>query len=210
MTRVFVDHREIKSPGDASSISQILRCVDGAYLDKDSVISQIQVNGRPLALDVCGSAQPGTPGLFEKPNAIEVLTGNIAEIARGSIVEALAYLDRIESVTPSLAMSFRDGPMPDSFEYLRQLNEGFYWLNLLLDRLETDFKIRIEDICIRAGSELEYRRKFTSILRQLVESREKGDLIRIAGLLEREILPLVPFWREVFRAVAQKAGVAEP
>jgi|WetSurMetagenome_2_1015567.scaffolds.fasta_scaffold109078_2 hypothetical protein len=50
--------------------------------------------------------------------------------------------------------------------------------------------------------------KLVSILKRWIESQEREGFVRIADLLEREIIPLIPLWRGVLSAVAQGAGAA--
>jgi|WetSurMetagenome_2_1015567.scaffolds.fasta_scaffold275024_1 hypothetical protein len=205
MTRVFIDNREIQPPSDASSINRILKYIDDEHLGKNSVVSQIRVNGHQLMPDdLSGTGDHTITGRVEKPAKVEIFTGNIAEIARGSISEALAYLDRIEGLTPSLVESCRTKASPDFFESLKQLYEGFYWLDRLINKLRTDFPIHFENALIRNGFEAEYHRKFIFTLKRLKQSQETGDLSQVSGLLEVEILPLVHLWREMLIGISQK------
>jgi hypothetical protein len=50
--------------------------------------------------------------------------------------------------------------------------------------------------------------KLVSLLKRLIEPREKEDFVRKADLLKREIIPLIPLWRGMLSAVAQRASVA--
>lgn len=205
MTRFFVDYKEIEPPPGTFSISQFLKHVDGAHLDENSAASQIRINGRPLDLDD-GSrpARPGTCGNSERPDTVEVFTGGLEEMARTSIRESLAYVNRSDGVIHSLIRSLRDGSEVGSPDGLRHLYEGFYWVNRLLDRLEADFRIRPEGISMLAKAEPGYRGRCISTLKLLTEFRGKGDAGRAADLLERKIYPLVPVWREVLQAAMKK------
>ena len=207
MTRFFVDHREIESPNDVFSLSQFINCVDGAHLAKNTVVRQIKIDGLPFSPDnMSVFLQKGSGNPFEKAEAVEIFTGNNAEVAQGSVSEGIAFLDRVENVTPFITGAYRDRPVWDS-EDLRHLYEGFYWLNHLVDRLEADFKVCPDVFDIRRGCEMECRRKFISTLKQLTESRQKGDRTGIADRLDEDIFPLLPFWREVLESVARRAGV---
>jgi hypothetical protein len=198
MIRIFIDNREIAPPDDCSSVSSILKYVDEAHLAKNSVVRHIQVNGSLLTPNnLPGSAQNVTPHWVENPDKVEIFTGNISEIARGSISEALDFLERIETLTPSLVKSVRTDPSADSFRNVRQLYEGFYWMDLLFDKLEADFPVHLEP---------EGRRTSVAALRRLKDSQEEGDFVRVSDLLEREILPFVPLWREMLIAMAQKVS----
>jgi hypothetical protein len=58
--------------------------------------------------------------------------------------------------------------------------------------------------------EIEAPKDFSSmsqILKYVEDSQEKEDFVRIADLLEREIIPLIPIWRGMLCTVAQRAGV---
>lgn len=210
MTRIFVDNREIESPKDNSSMSQILKYVEESHLAQNSAVWQIQVNGLPLIPNGFSEGRDRTAlGPMNASDKVEIFTGTLAEIARHAISEALDYVDRIESATPSLVKSFRTNPAPESFENLRHLYEGLYWWNLLLDKLKADFLDQSEDAAVWKGSESDYHQKLVSILKRLIESQEKGNFVRIADLLKREIIPLIPIWRGMLSAMAQRAGVTQ-
>jgi hypothetical protein len=106
-------------------------------------------------------------------------------------------------------MGFQMTPGPESFESLRQLYEGFYWLNLLLDKLAASFEIDLSDVLIQETPAREHHQKFITILKQLIDSHERGDLILISDILEYEILPLVPIWKEMFGIILKKVSVAQ-
>jgi len=209
MTRFYINDREIAPPVDASSLHQILKYVENSHLPPNSVVRQIQLDGIPLIPDDFVGDRSEMLDRISGRDRVDIFTGTITEIAHDSIAEALAYLDRIETAIPSLATSFRISPGPEAFENLKQLYEGFYWLNLLLDKLETSFQLQMKDVLIQGVPAPEYHQKFISILKQLIESQEKGDFVLIADLLEYEILPLVPAWREMFGITSKKMGVTQ-
>ena len=204
MTRFFVNDREIAPPLNAASLAQILKYVEDVHLPPDSLIRHIQIDGLPFVPSDSPKNQSAMLNEIDKRGKVEIFTGTLAEIARHSIVEALTYLDRIEAATPSLAESLRISPGAESFKNLRQLSEGFYWLNLLLDKLKTSFRVNLNDVIIREAPAQEYCQKFIAILKQLIESQEKRDFVLIADLLEYEILPLVPVWKEMFSILLKK------
>jgi hypothetical protein len=204
MTRFFVNDREISPPLNAASLEQVLKHVEDVHLPPDSLIRRIQIDGLPFVPNGSPKHQSEMLSEIQKRGKVEIFTGTIAEIARHSIVEALAYLDRIEAATPSLAESFRISPGAESFKDLQQLSEGFYWLNLLLDKLKISYRIDLNEVLIQEVPAQEYCRKFISILKQLIESQEKRDFVLIADLLEYEILPLVPVWKDMFSTILRK------
>ena len=207
MTRFFIDNQEIAIPFDISSLNEILKHVENSHLSPDAVVRQIRVDGLPLM----PVPEESSDWLYEteKRDKVEIFTGTVREIAHDSIVDALEYLDRVESAIPSLAISFQTNPGPEAFEQLKQLYEGLYWLNLLLDKLKVNFQMNLENARIQGTPAPEHNRKFISVLKQLIESQERGDFILISDLLEYEILPLVPVWREVFGIVSEKVNAAQ-
>jgi hypothetical protein len=209
MTRFFVNEREIDPPSDLTSLDQILKHVEDSYLPPDSVVRQIHIDGLPVMPADSPDAPGEAFGAMEGRNVVEIFTGTLPEIARESIGEALEYLDRIKAITPSLAASFELSPGPDSFEQLRQLNEGFYWLNLLLDKLEKSFHISMEEVLVGDLPVRDHLQKFIAVLKQLIESQEREDFVLISDLLEYEIMPLVPIWKEIFNLIEQKVAVAQ-
>jgi hypothetical protein len=204
MTRLFIDDKEISAPSNIFTLDQILKHIEDFHLPADSVVRQIQINGLAVLPEGLPEDRAEIVSRIGEQDKIEVFTGNIREVARDSIVEALAYLDRVETGTLSLAKAFQVSPGPDAFESLRQLYEGLYWLNVLLNRLDGSFQVNLEDVLIQEAPAAEYRRKFIYVLKQLVESQEKGDFVLISDLLEYEILPLVPVWREMLGIGAKK------
>jgi hypothetical protein len=208
MTRYFINEREIAPPLNISSLDQILKHVEDIHLPPNSVIRQINIDGHPLVAD--SFPNPGDIlRQMENRDKVEIFTGTISEIAHDSLVEALAYLDRIESVTPSLASSFQIYPGPESFENLRQLLDGFYWMSLLLDRVATNFQIELKDCLVQGISVREHLEKFIDILKQLIDSQQRGDFVLIADLLEYEVIPMVPIWKDIFSLLLQKTTVAQ-
>jgi hypothetical protein len=206
MTRFFLDSQEISLPFDASSINQILKHVEDFHLSPNTVVRQIQVDGLPLLVD---SGETGDLLCqIENRDKVEIFTGTIAEIAFDSIGQACEYLDRVEAAIPSLSMAFQSLPGPEDFQHLRQLYEGFYWLNLLLDKLKTNFHMNYDDALVQGIPAREHQQKFIAVLKQLIESQERSDFGLISDLLQYEILPLVPVWRELFGIVSEKVNVA--
>jgi hypothetical protein len=208
MTRYFINEREIEAPLDISSLDQILKQVEDSHLPPNSVIRQINIDGQPLISD----SLPNSAEILsqmENRDKVEIFTGTVSEIAHDSIIEALAYLDRIESVTPSLASSFQIYPGPESFENLRQLLDGFYWISILMDRLATNFQITLEACLVQGISVRDHLEKFIAILKQMIDSQQRGDFVLIADLLEYEVIPIVPIWKDIFNLLLQKV-TAEP
>jgi hypothetical protein len=204
MTKFYVNEREIAPPLDITSLDRVLRQIEKDHLPPDSVVRHVQVDGVPLMPDNLHEGSSEWLQSLQMREKIEIYTGTIAEIARDSISEALEYLDRVEAATPSLASGFQTCPGPESFESLRQLYEGLYWLNLLMDKLESGLQIGLHNVLINNVPAKEHHQKFIAILKQLIDSQEKQDFILIADLLEYEILPLVPIWREMFNVILKK------
>jgi hypothetical protein len=204
MTRFFLDSREISVPFDVSSINQILKHVEDFHLAPNTVVRQIQVDGLPL---VAESEETGDLSCqIDKRDKVEIFTGTITEIAFDSIGQACEYLDRVEAAIPSLSTAFQASPGPEAFQHLRQLYEGFYWLNLLLDKLKSNFHMRFDDALVRGIPVREHHQKFIAILKQLIESQERSDFVLISDLLQYEISPLIPVWREMFSIVSDKVN----
>ncbi len=207
MTRYFLDSQEIAIPTEACSFNQVLKHVESIHLPPNTVIRQIQIDGLPLMPD--SSEQFNLQSEIESRNRVDIFTGTIQDIAHDSIGEALDYLYRVETAIPSLSDTFQASPGPEAFESLRQLYEGLYWLNLLLDKLKANFQINYDGTLIQGVSASEYHQRFITILRQLIESQERRDYVLISDLLQYEICPLVPVWREMFQIVAEKVNTAQ-
>jgi hypothetical protein len=210
MTRLFVNDREIAPPLEISSLDQILKFVEGSHLPPNSVVKKVQIDGTPVTPDSLSSnAWSEAMGPNDLEGRIEIFTGTVAEIAHESLDEARDYLNRVEAAIPSLITSFQTSPDQDAYGSLKQLYEGFYWLNLLLDKLNANFQVNLENALIQEISVAEYHHKFASILKQLIEAQEKRDFVLISDLLEYEILPLVPVWKEMFAIVLKRMSTAQ-
>jgi hypothetical protein len=205
MTRLFVDQREVPFPPlGIASLDQIVRHIEDSHLPTDSVIRQIDVDGTPITgEEFSGDTSPLLEPLVRKTR-IDIYTGKIWEIAQDSICEAVAYLDRIQAIIPSLAMNMQIAPGPEAFQDLKQLYDGFYWLSILVGRLESTFEINPALVSVGGEAASEQLAKFGAIVKQLVEAQEGGDYILVADLLEYEVLPLVPVWKEMFTLFKEK------
>jgi len=209
MTRLFINEREIAPPSNISSLDQILKHVENVHLPPNSVIRRICVDGLSILPDALPDDINELLNQMENRDKVEIFTGTLSEIARDSIVEAIAYLDRIEAITHSLATSFQVSPGPESFNNLRQLCEGFYWLSLLLDKLEASFQITLENVLIKEKPAREHLQQFITILKQLIDSQERRDFVLISDLLEYEVPPMVPVWKEIFSFISQRVNAAQ-
>ena len=208
MTRYYVNEREITPPPGITSFDEILKHVDGNKIPPNSVVRLVSIDGNPLLQEDFTKDSDEIIKQIENGEKVEIITGTVEEIVRDSLAEAFAYIDRAEKGIPALAKKFQTDPGPESFEGLRQLYEGFYWLSLLLKKLSANFNIPVNDISIQGETAGEHHRKFIVILKQLLDSQGKGDVVLISDLLEYEIAPLIPVWKEMFHIIAEKTGTA--
>lgn len=205
MTKLFVNNVEVVLPVNGlTSLEQVFRHVEQTHLTENSVIRHVHVDGLPVGSDELQSDLNSSPINIQNRHRIEVHTGTIAEVAKDSIAEALAYLDRMAPVLSSVGASFCATPGPESFENLKELLEGFYWINLLEDRLETAFRIDPESLVVQSKSVHEQKQKFVAIVKQLVGAQESADFILISDLLEYEIAPMIPVWKEVLAKLSER------
>jgi hypothetical protein len=201
MTHLFLDDQEIEMPSPAAgSFRQLLEYVDNACLPPHTAIKHINVDGRPLLADDLLGDQSGLYDQIDRAEKIEIFTATAQEIALEAIQEAVAYLRRVEGAVPPLAWDLRSNPGPGALESLRHLFEGFYWLNLLLNRLNNSFKDHLEGLNVAGLTPHEHYLHQASVLKLLVESQEHRDMAGTANLLEYEISPAIPVWKELFTA----------
>ncbi len=207
MTRLFVNNEEFPAPPPSfSSLDQVIKHVEDNLLPPDSVIRKISLDGQPVDAGNCQCDPTILLGDLANRDRVEVFTCTVREIAHDSICEAEAYLERVEALIPSLAMAFRDYPGPETFENLKQLYDGFYWMSMLLSRLETVFKINLDEMGVDGVSVRDHHQKFISVLQQLVEGQEQEDYILVADLLEYEVVPMIPIWKSLLANLAHLAG----
>jgi hypothetical protein len=207
MTRLFVNNEEIALPPPSlSSLRQVISHVEENLLPPDSVIREVNLDGYTVDAGNFENNPEILLGDLTSRERIEITTCTLRDIARDSIREAEAYLLRVEGITPSIAAAFRDYPGPEAFENLKQLYDGFYWMSLLLRRIESVFAIDPSDTKIAGISLQDHHQKFIIILKQLVESQEQGDFALVADLLEFEALPMVPVWKTLFADVSRETA----
>jgi hypothetical protein len=66
----------------------------------------------------------------------------------------------------------------------------------------------LDEVIVQGVPAGEHNKKFISVLKQLMDSQEKGDMVLISDLLEYEIAPMVPLWKEMFQIIADRTAVA--
>jgi hypothetical protein len=202
MTRLYIDKQEVAPlPSNLSSLDQVLKLVESNHLPSDVVICQVQVDGIPLIQDEASDCFPEQICGQEK---IEIFTSTLREVALESIREAMTYLDRAEVATHSLASSLRLQVESETAANLKQFYEGFYCINLLLNRLEQAFRIPYDEVRIRSGSARQYCTQLASLLKEVIEAHEHKDFGLLADLLEYEIAALIPTCKEVFAAIRSR------
>jgi len=207
MIRVFVDKNEVLGlETDEGSIDELIRRLEAEVLPPETVIRQIHVDGVPVLLNDADRASEILRSGVKGRGSVEVSTATVEELASDSIVEALEYLSRIETLAPGLAAGFQSTPGPETFESLRQFYEGFYWINLLIERLESTFQIGLESIVLDGVSAPDQHKHFLEVLKELVDAQERQDFLLLADLLEYEVLPVIPFWRKIFTTIAGRLG----
>jgi hypothetical protein len=209
MTRIYVDGKEIPPPAVAFEwLEELITHVETQIIPSDALIRHVEIDGHPLLEGGSESNTAPVNSCICGSDTIEVFTGTLPQIAGDSIKEALDYLQRVETAIPSIASSFQILPGPEAFEQLKQLLEGFYWLNLLVRKLSSALRLELRQTTIQGSNAGEYFDKFTMILNQLVDSQERQDNLLIADLLEYEILPLMPAWKELFGIMGRMADTS--
>ncbi len=205
MTRLFVDACEVPfSQSGFATIEEVVRHVQDNHLAPGCVIRQINVDGAPLALEnlVCDTTGEGE--WIQSRDRIQIVTGTIWEVAAQSVREAAIYLVRIEPAIPRLAAAFHGSPAPEESACLRELFEGLFWINMLLDRLESTFPTSSAGISLQDTMFHEQHGRLSSVVGRLIDLQERGQCVEIASLLESEILPLIPGWIRLFDDIAGK------
>lgn len=207
MTRVFLNQTEVSGlPTGLLSLDAIIRHLEVNFLQPDTVIRQIHLDGQPVIQDTREATEVCLRTSLEGREKVEVFTGSVHDISRESIVEAIHYLNRVEAITPSICVSFRASPTGESYQMLRQLYDGFYWVHLLVDRLKATFGERVTQSVGGNPQLADLTTNFRSVLRKLIQAQENEDFILISDLLEYGLLPLVPQWRSTLEAMAVAVG----
>ncbi len=207
MTRLFVNNQEVLAPPPSlSSLEEVIKHIEENLLPPDVVIRQVSLDGQPVDANNCQADPSLILGDLAGRERVEVFTSTVEQIALDSISEAESYMNRAEALTPSLAATFRDYPGPETFERLKQLYDGFYWMSMLLSKLETVFKVKLDEMIVDGASLKEQHQRFISILQQLVSAQEQEDFLLIADLLEFEIVPMIPAWKSLLAGISRLAS----
>ena len=201
MTRLFVDEREVAFPCCVASLDQLLKHIEATEVAPKYVIHQVNIDGAPVLSEFRSAVRPS----IAERGRIDIFTTPLDKVVQDSVREAVSYLERAESVIPSLAASFQAYPGPEAFENLKQLYEGLYWLNLLIVRLEKAHQIAPAKAEERDRLIQKHQDALTGILRQMVEAQERGDFILISDLLQYEVVPFVSAWKEMFAVYGSDA-----
>lgn len=203
MARLYLNSEEVTVPPPVFlSLDHVMKHVEANLLPPDEVIRQICLDGAPVNAE---SLQQNPSMLLSDLTGrerVEITTCTVKEVALDSVREAGMYLDRVEAITPSLAATFRDFPGPEAFENLRQLYDGFYWLSLLMAKLEPLLGIDMEATLVGKITLHDHHERFLGILKQLIAAQEQSDYLLIADLLEYEVLPIIPAWKTLFNTTA--------
>jgi hypothetical protein len=201
MTRLLIDKREVAQlPQHLTSLEQVVKLVEADHLSPDTIIRDIRIDGQPLAN---ANDEFSIPDRITDRETIEIFTSTVGEVALDSIREATVYLERVAKATPLLASGFRSKCGRQDFENLKQFYEGFYWVNLLLDRLERTFDIHLETLTVNGVTAREHHLHLATLLKGVIDAHEKRDFGLVADLLEFEIAPLIPACKDLFAAVRQ-------
>lgn len=206
MTRLFVNDQEIAMPAGVFSLTDVVKYVEDSQLPPNTVIRQIDIDGIPFA--ELPDEKISMQFKIEEIEKIGIYTCIVADVALESVQEALQYLGRIEAAIPSVAAALQSLPGPDAFDALKQLYEGLYWLNVLVEKLRLNFSLNLESMLVLGTAASEHNRKFLEVLKQLIESQQQGDTQLTAELLEYEMLPLVPVWKETFEVISEQIRAA--
>lgn len=204
MPRVFLDQAEVSGlPTDLLSVGAIIKHLEVNSMRPGTVIRQIYIDGQPVIQNTSDATKACLKTTVSDGETINVLTGTVREISRESITEAIAYLHRVETLTPSLCASFQTSPSAEAYLMLRQLYDGFYWVHLLVDRLKATFGEMVA--CPVEGTPplADLTSSFRSVLRRLVQAQESEDFALMSDVLEFEMLPLVPQWRSRLQAMGE-------
>ncbi len=205
MTRLFVDKREVAPlPPHLNSLEQVVRLVEEKHVPPNSVIRQVHLDGLPLNGD---ERITNLSGRIDNHEKIEVFTGTMQEVAFESIREAMAFMERMGAATQCLASSFRASASAKEFSDLKQLYEGFYWTNVLLDRLMQSFHMSLDSICVDGDSAKHHQEKLGTALKGLIEAHQQSDFGLLADLLEYELAPLIRASATIF-AIARERVLA--
>jgi hypothetical protein len=201
MTKYFIDDKEIEVSAKFSSFEQFLKYVEVSHLISGRIVRRIYIDGQLFSHE---DLNHGSVSYIETKGKIEIFTSTIGEVSKESIEEAKEYLARVERLAPALCAKFQDFPDADAFQDLRNLYEGYYVINVLLEKLSANYCLKFEDIFVRNVSIQEHLQKFISVLKQLIECKQNRDVALVADILEYEILPGVPIWKEIFDVVQKK------
>ncbi|WP_408955670.1 hypothetical protein [Natroniella sp. ANB-PHB2] len=125
---------------------------------------------------------------------LEILAKTPREITLDSLKEAENYLPRLISGIDEIINSFSQGEKSKAYKLLNQALEGFQWLSILIDNLETISDSIYEDMDLNRVI-----KNWESNLNEFLTAFENQDIILLSDILEYELLPVLEEYLEIIK-----------
>ena len=180
---------EREYPDGLVNLEEMLRCMMAKEMPEEELILEVKVDGETYSEAYENQAREVDLRAIEK---VEIVTQPREDFARDSIREASAYLNH-------LVKGF--GWLPGFSEAPRKRVQGYDMLARSLEALQA-FKFhmdQVNDVLKPGGEEPEERifwERFEQLADKIIASQEGEQILRIADLVEIELLPFLKAWRE--------------
>lgn len=133
---------------------------------------------------------------------IEIETGEPQVLARRSLGEAAAALAQIGSATTSAASQFRLGDIEAAEEGLEQISQSLLMVLRIVAAAGLALRRELESPDRHGMSVGTLANQLGGLLGTLVDAQRDDDWLRIAALLEDELVPVMSRWQRALAAIA--------
>jgi hypothetical protein len=180
---------EREYPDGLVNLEEMLCCMMGREVPEKELVLEVKVDGKIYSEAYENQAREVDLRAIEK---VEIVTQGEEAFARDSIREASAYLNHLER---GFGMAARLLKSPEKSV------QGCDMLARSLEALQA-FKFhmdQVNDLLKPGGEEPEERifwERFEQLADKIIASQEGEQILRIADLVEIELLPFLKAWRE--------------
>jgi len=116
------------------------------------------------------------------------------ELARESIKDAEAYVQRLSEAIFEAASLYRTGEAAEANKIYSQCVDGFNWFLSLIVSVERLFQVDYAALFSSDWESCDYKVVFPSLFREIISCQKKNDWTDMADILEYEINPLLKRW----------------
>jgi hypothetical protein len=166
--------------------------------EKETVVSDVLVNGRPYSEDVPHAALEVSRKEIE---TLELTTCSVEEIALHFLKHSVAIIDALLAGLPKIVEMFRLGDESEANEHYLRLLESLQLLFEMVGRVGQALSLDF-DRPLGSGTSLKRAvEKIATIMSDLLRIQEDSDWIYLADVLEYELKEVLSEFRDLLPLV---------